>query len=71
MKNGLNVDSEWTITDVLGLDGDLLTSVGKPVAALILLVPNSDACQQFSHEKYRKVSNYSSDKVYFMKQTIG
>jgi hypothetical protein len=63
--------SDWTITDVLGLDGDLLSSVGKPVAALLLLIPDSEACQQFSREKYSKVSHNSTDNVYFMKQTIG
>lgn len=44
----LGVPKKWGVVDVLGLDPDLLEFVPKPVKALILLFPCSEAVSFFS-----------------------
>ena len=63
----VGVSSEWTIVDVLSLDDDLLEFVPRPVAALILLSPESD------HNATDGKQNKGDEKfegVFFMRQTI-
>eukprot|EP00042_Codosiga_hollandica_P030471 m.177138 g.177138 ORF g.177138 m.177138 type:complete len:260 (+) comp53366_c0_seq3:1287-2066(+) len=70
--HGLGVTGNFSYTDVWGLDDELLETVPKPVAAVILLFPVSD-----SYIEYREASEAEQASkppvdpaVFFMKQTI-
>lgn len=38
----LGVSADWSVTDVMGLEPDMLDWIPKPVKAFILLFPISD-----------------------------
>jgi ubiquitin carboxyl-terminal hydrolase L3 len=69
----LGVDEKWNITDVWGLDPELLAIIPQPVKSVILLFPCSDA-----YEAHRAKENESltanppkyPDDLFYMKQVI-
>jgi len=69
----LGVSKEWKVVDVLGLDKELLDFIPKPVKALILLFPCSDAYESHRAEEDKALQasppKYPSD-MFYMKQVI-
>ena len=45
----------WSITDVFGLDDEMLEMVPKPVASLLLLFPITDQIGAFYKEQQNKI----------------
>lgn len=71
---GLGVPPDVEFVDVYGLDNELLAMVPAPVLAVLFLFPLTDefeAASQGEQQKHEKEGHYVSDKVYFMKQTVG
>eukprot|EP00249_Psilotum_nudum_P002883 c16106_g1_i1 orf=312-1001(-) len=65
---GLGFPSDTEFVDVYGFDDELLAMVPRPVLAVLFLFPiNEESEVQRNAEEGHKVS----DKVYFMKQTVG
>ncbi|XP_064636538.1 ubiquitin carboxyl-terminal hydrolase-like isoform X2 [Lineus longissimus] len=62
----LGADPEWGFQDVLGFDPELLEMVPKPVAAVLLLFPYTDAVKSSPQG-----TEDASASLYFTKQTIG
>lgn len=63
-------EEEVECNDVYGLDPELLTMVPKPVLAVLFLYPLT-AQSEAERVKEDSVEREYSDKVYFMKQTVG
>jgi ubiquitin carboxyl-terminal hydrolase L3 len=61
----LGMDSKWSFIDVYGLEPELLAMVPKPVAAIILLFPESKPVDIIG----KLESEFPSD-LYYTKQTI-
>lgn len=66
----MGVSGGWQFTDVWGLDPELLMMVPQPVAAVVLLYPISGNTENWATEKV-KGTTLVSDKVFFMRQTVG
>lgn len=60
----------YEFTDVLGVDEGLLAMVPRPVLAVLLLFPISEASERHRAEE-AKQRQAVSDKVYFVEQTVG
>ncbi|KAM9342547.1 ubiquitin carboxyl-terminal hydrolase isozyme L3 [Pholidichthys leucotaenia] len=72
--NSLGMKTSWQFGDVYGLDPDLLSSVPRPVCAVLFLFPVTEKYEKFKEEEDEKLKHEEqeiSPKVYFMKQTIG
>ncbi|KAL0873954.1 hypothetical protein Bca101_023659 [Brassica carinata] len=58
--------------DVFGLDDELLEMVPKPVLAVLFLYPITKKSEEERIEQDKEIKEkVHSDKVYFMKQTVG
>jgi len=70
LRNG-GVPEPWNMTDVFGLDPDLLGMVPQPVKALVLLFPMTDCSEKFGEERAKElsVSDFPSD-LFYTNQTV-
>ncbi|BBN01284.1 ubiquitin carboxyl-terminal hydrolase L3 [Marchantia polymorpha subsp. ruderalis] len=71
---GLGFPEDAAFHDVYGFDDELLAMVPSPVLAVLLLFPiteESEAARKAEQESNTKEASKVSDKVYFMKQTVG
>ncbi|KAI9264184.1 ubiquitin carboxyl-terminal hydrolase isozyme L3-like protein [Phascolomyces articulosus] len=74
-ENG--VDEKWCFYDIYGFDQESLSTLPRPISAIIFLYPYNDLSRQFIKEEKEKFiqegqqDNSVSDKVMFFEQTIG
>ncbi|XP_078138903.1 ubiquitin carboxyl-terminal hydrolase isozyme L1 [Centroberyx gerrardi] len=68
MMSKLGVGGSWRFVDVLGLEGESLSSVPTPCCALMLLFPLTQQHESFRQQQADKVSGGS--ELYFLKQTV-
>ncbi|KAL5460563.1 hypothetical protein EMCRGX_G034015 [Ephydatia muelleri] len=64
--SNLGMKLDYSFTDVLGLDSDLLAMVPQPCIAILLLYPVTAKDEEVEGEK----SGVISPNLYFMKQTV-
>ncbi|XP_056136351.1 ubiquitin carboxyl-terminal hydrolase isozyme L1-like [Lampris incognitus] len=69
MLSKLGVGGSWHFVDVLGLEGESLSSVPRPCCALMLLFPLTQQHESFRKQQSGKVVGGS--EIYFLKQTVG
>jgi len=71
LLRGGGVPEPWNVTDVFGLDPDLLVMVPQPVKALILLFPMTEASEKFMKERAESMStkDYPSG-LFYTHQTV-
>ena len=58
--NANSFSRSWSITDVYGLDDELLQMIPKPVGSLLLLFPITEKIEAFQKEKQQVIE--SGDK---------
>ncbi len=66
--------SVFKFQDVLSVEDWALDMVPKPVTAVLMLYPKKEASQEFEQDERLRIEKYGqivSDKLFFMKQTIG
>jgi len=70
IRNG-GVPEPWNVTDVFGLDPDLLGMVPQPVKALVLLFPMTECSETFGKERAKEfsVAEFPSD-LFYTNQTV-
>ncbi|XP_045458736.1 ubiquitin carboxyl-terminal hydrolase-like [Melitaea cinxia] len=69
----LGVPSNWSIVDVIGLEPEMLSWVPKPVIAVTLLFPISDAYEQHKRKEENDILSKGqevSNNIFYMKQKI-
>ncbi|KAK7056176.1 ubiquitinyl hydrolase 1 [Paramarasmius palmivorus] len=64
------VSTESQFTDIYGFDEELLAMVPRPVKAILLLFPISDALEAKRREEDEKINDQQLDNVLWIKQTI-
>jgi len=68
----VGVPEDWCMTDVYGLDSELLSIIPQPALALLLLFPITEKFEAyFEEQKKARMEQEVSSQVYFMKQTVG
>ncbi|KAH8392565.1 hypothetical protein KR215_011717 [Drosophila sulfurigaster] len=60
----LGVSPSWSVTDVIGLDDDLLGFLPRPVKAVILLFPISDAYEKHRAEEHERIKTAAEEEKY-------
>ncbi|KAM3865142.1 ubiquitin carboxyl-terminal hydrolase isozyme L1 [Diretmus argenteus] len=68
MLSKLGVGGSWRFVDVLGLEGEALSSVPTPCCAMMLLFPLTQQHESFRQQQANKVTGDS--EIYFLKQTV-
>ncbi|CAH2102719.1 unnamed protein product [Euphydryas editha] len=69
----LGVPNNWGIVDVMGLEPEMLSWVPKPVVAVTLLFPISDAYEQHKQKEENDILSKGqevSSNLFYMKQNI-
>lgn len=69
----LGVSDKWSIVDVMGLDSELLAWVPRPVLAVILLFPISEAYEQHRKQQEQDILSKGqeiSNNLFYMKQYV-
>ncbi|KAL0891966.1 hypothetical protein ABMA27_015200 [Loxostege sticticalis] len=69
----LGVSNKWRMVDVIGLEGDALTWVPRPVLAVVLLFPLSDAYEQHRRQQENELLKQGSKApkdVFHLKQVL-
>ncbi|EDW75802.1 uncharacterized protein Dwil_GK15133 [Drosophila willistoni] len=67
----LGVSPSWSVTDVIGLEDEMLEWIPRPVKALILLFPCSDAYEKHrseEHERIKDVEEQHPSDLFYMRQ---
>ena len=61
----------WNVTDVFGLDPDLLGMVPQPVKALVLLFPLTKRSEEYGEERAKEMGkpDFPSD-LFYTRQTV-
>eukprot|EP00730_Choanoeca_flexa_P017380 TRINITY_DN8362_c0_g1_i2.p1 TRINITY_DN8362_c0_g1~~TRINITY_DN8362_c0_g1_i2.p1 ORF type:complete len:235 (+),score=54.89 TRINITY_DN8362_c0_g1_i2:533-1237(+) len=70
----MGLKGDYEFTDIFGLDPELLAMVPQPVAGVLLLFPLPKDDLDFNRTQAEEISakgQQVSDKVFYMKQTIG
>ncbi|KAH8377800.1 hypothetical protein KR093_007181 [Drosophila rubida] len=60
----LGVSPSWSVTDVIGLDDDVLAFLPRPVKAIILLFPISDAYEKHRAEEHERIKTAAEEEKY-------
>ncbi|KAM8715293.1 hypothetical protein ACLKA7_002359 [Drosophila subpalustris] len=60
----LGVSPSWSVTDVIGLDDELLAYLPRPVKAIILLFPISDAYEKHRAEEHERIKTAAEEEKY-------
>lgn len=67
----LGVSSDWSLTDVIGLESEMLEWIPKPVKSIILLFPTSEAYEKYRTEEQENLEanpeKYPED-LFYMRQ---
>lgn len=69
----LGVSDKWNLVDVMGLEPEMLSWVPRPVAAVLLLFPLSEAYEQHKAKEDSEISSKGQEitsKVFYMKQNL-
>ncbi|XP_068143545.1 ubiquitin carboxyl-terminal hydrolase-like [Drosophila tropicalis] len=56
----LGVSPSWSVTDVIGLEDKMLEWITRPVKALILLFPCSDAYEKHRSEEHERIKDVNA-----------
>ncbi|BFF96029.1 ubiquitin carboxyl-terminal hydrolase [Drosophila madeirensis] len=67
----LGVSPAWSVTDVMGLDEDMLAFIPCPVKAFILLFPCSEVYEKHraeEHERIKDVKEQHPEDLFYMRQ---
>ncbi|XP_075971009.1 ubiquitin carboxyl-terminal hydrolase [Anticarsia gemmatalis] len=69
----LGVPNKWSIVDVMGLEPEMLSWVPRPVLAVMLLFPVSDAYEEHKQKEESDIlakGQEISNDIFYMKQNI-
>ncbi|XP_061394817.1 ubiquitin carboxyl-terminal hydrolase [Musca vetustissima] len=67
----LGVSKEWALTDVVGLEPEMLEWIPKPVKSIILLFPCSEKYEQHRAEEHERLAAEAQDypkSLFYMRQ---
>lgn len=69
----LGVPNKWNVVDVMGLEPEMLSWVPRPVLAVMLLFPTSDAYSEHKQKEESEIlakGQEVSNNVFYMKQKL-